>query len=123
MAESPMHARLPREPRYPYRGTMRIMVPFAPWRILISANALNLSSTGVAALLPTNASDAEALLQEGDPYELQLEHDSEELPTPFLQARLARRERTRDGLEVAFSFEAPDVDLMGMVHELSQVKP
>jgi hypothetical protein len=112
----------PREPRYAYDGKIRLMVPFDPWRLLVTLQGLDLSMTGVAARLDVPARkdrhDADALLVEGDPYDLQLEHGADHLAAPFLRARLARRRRTPAGLELAFAFEEPDGDLLGLVHDL-----
>jgi hypothetical protein len=100
------------------------MVPFDPWRLLLTLAGVDLSVTGVGAVLalPPNRQrhEAEALLQEGDPYDLQLEHGDGELPSPFLRARLIRRRKSAAGLELAFAFEAPDADLLSLVHDLGQ---
>lgn len=111
-----------RETRLTYRGPVRLLVPFPPWRLLMTLSGLNLSTTGLLALLPVDmkdAGDAHALLQAGDPYELQLEHDSEHVMAPFLKARLVRTLRTTVGFELAFAFDDTDAGLLGLVHELS----
>lgn len=111
-----------RDTRLPYRGKVRLLVPFAPWRLLLTLSGLNVSNTGVLALLPVDTKDAtsvHALLMAGDPYELQLEHDTEHVMAPFLRARLARSQRTTIGWELAFSFEGTDAGLLGLIHELS----
>ena len=131
-----------REARYRYDGQIRLMVPFDPWRLLLTLHGVNLSISGVSALLARAAATppppviglkdrrpswggegdgsfgAEALLVEGDPYDLQLEHEADHLSAPFLRARLVRRQRTAAGLELAFAFEEPDGDLLGLVHDL-----
>jgi hypothetical protein len=131
----------PRDPRYEYGGTVRLIVPFSPWRLLLSLRGRNLSASGLQARLErasaapmrraassNAATDAaarygaavEALIVEGDPYELQLEHDAGHLPAPVLPARLVRREATPAGLDLAFAFDAADTDLLSLVHELAQ---
>lgn len=113
----------PREPRYPFAGRVRVTVPFAPWRLVISARAQNVSTSGVSAvLLPSKAQGREELLSEGDPFDLQLEHeagDERGLPMPTVAARLARKQKTAAGLELAFAFERPSADLLAFVHDLS----
>lgn len=114
--------RTQRELRLPYRGKVRLLVPFAPWRLLVTLSGLNLSGSGVLTLLSSEGADAQAaqaLLATGDPYELQLEHDSEHLTAPFLKARLVRTQRTTVGWELAFAFEDADGGLLSLVHELS----
>lgn len=122
MKASTYRHRNQRETRFPYRGKVRLLVPFAPWRLLLTLNGLNLSGSGVLALLSSAGKDAaaaQALLATGDPYELQLEHDAEHLTAPFLKARLVRTQRTTVGWELAFSFEDADGGLLSLVHELS----
>ena len=111
-----------REPRYPYRGRLRLMIPFPPWRLLLTLEGQNLSTSGVSARLPEGdaAGGADDLLQLADTYELQLEHDAEHLPAPQVRATLVRRVRTTAGLELALRFETTDVNLLGLVHELAQ---
>lgn len=116
----PTYRETPREPRIPYAGTLRVLLDFAPWKLALSLAGLNLSTTGVLGHLePGDAgSDVDQLLQVGDPYQLQLEHDSEHLPVPVLSARLVRREPTPRGLVLAFGFDAPGSELLGLIHEL-----
>jgi hypothetical protein len=139
----------PRDVRHPYGGAVRLVVPFDPWRLVVSLTGRDLSTSGVAAIwkgqparpaVPAGAraplgaaaariaqaqagkasEEVAALFVEGDPYDLQLEHDAEHLPAPFLRARLVRARRLPGayGLELAFAFEAPDTDLLSLVHEL-----
>ena len=97
------------------------MIPFEPWRLLLSLEGQNLSTSGVLARLSTAdaAGGAEDLLQLYDTYDLQIEHDAEHLPAPLVRGILVRRTRTTAGLELALRFEAPDVNLLGLVHELA----
>ena len=110
--------------RYRYHGKVRILVPFAPWRLLISATALEVSATGVTAFLQVEdgrgeGDDREALLVEGDPYDVQLEHAERDLPTPMVPARLTAREEAPTGFKLTFTFVEPTADLLAFVHELS----
>jgi hypothetical protein len=96
------------------------MVPFAPWRLMITLGGEDLSTSGLRAALPkATGNEVEALLAERDPYDLQLEHDAEHLPAPVLRARLVRRVRTTAGWDLAFAFESSDIALLSLVHELS----
>ncbi len=110
-----------REPRIPYAGTVRVLLDFAPWKLALALDGLNLSASGVLAHLPaTQKTDAEveALLAVGDPYQLQIEHDGEHLPVPVVTARLVRRASQAAGLALGFAFEAQGSDLLGLIHEL-----
>lgn len=40
-----------RHPRFPYNGTVRLMVPFSPWRLLLNLDGENLSASGLKAVL------------------------------------------------------------------------
>ncbi|MCX6105955.1 MAG: hypothetical protein NTY08_09010 [Proteobacteria bacterium] len=121
----------PREERYPYDGQVRVMVNFDPWRLVVTLRGLNLSRTGLCAQLPAATSnetrrenvDAEALLAEGDLYDIQLDHDTSHLPAPLVSGRLVRRARTNAGWELAFTFTASDVGLLGLVHEIKRDSP
>jgi hypothetical protein len=137
----------PRNFRFAYTGTVRLTVPFPPWRLRLTLDGRNLSSSGVQVLLkkpvrrqsPTNYESSpsrrqeatrqdsyneavESLIAEGDPFELQLEHSIEHLPAPVLPARLIRRESMREGTLLAFAFETPNTDLLSLVHELEQLE-
>jgi len=114
------------ETRYAYGGRVRLLVPFDPWRLLLTLRGLNVSARSVSALLMGSGAredltlaETAALLVEGDPYDLQIEHESDALPTPFIRARLVSRNRTGAGLELTFAFEAPDGDLLGLIAELA----
>lgn len=134
-----------RHPRFDYGGKVRLMVPFSPWRLLLSLEGENLSASGLKAhfkkcpsakgesdhtsssrrSLDRGAKEAlaiESLIVEGDPYDLQLEHDSEHLPAPVLPARLVKREKTSKGLALTFAFEEANTDLLSLVHELGQTQ-
>jgi hypothetical protein len=85
---------------------------------------VNLSSTGILTYCAHDEAssgggfgDWSDLLSEGDPYDLQVEHQAEHLPAPYLRARLARRVKHGGGFELAFAFEAPDADLLSLLHE------
>jgi hypothetical protein len=113
-----------RETRYPFTGKVRLLVPFDPWRLLLTVRAVNLSSSGILTYCAHEDGRAAGafgdwpdLLSEGDPYDLQIEHQSDHLPAPYLRARLARRVKHGGGFELAFAFEAPDADLLGLLHE------
>jgi hypothetical protein len=101
---------------------VRVLVPFAPWRLMISLTGLNLSGSGILALHAAGG-DAQALelLAVGDAYELQLEQDDGAFghgTAHGLPARLVRRVRTTVGHELAFAFDGVDSGLLGLVHEL-----
>lgn len=134
----------PREPRYAYGGTVRLLAALPPWRLLISLTGRNLSTTGLQTVLPAatlaRTPDLERFLAEGQYFDLQLEHDIEHLPAILVRARLQRRRRIQasvlgdGGLELAFLFigqgstprGGADVGLLSLVHELclqSQVYP
>lgn len=101
------------------------MISFPPWRLLLTLEGLDLSRSGVSARLtePVAAGQIGTLLVEGDPYDVQLEHDGEHLAAPFVRARLVRRTRTAAGWELALAFETPDVGLLALVHELAIATP
>lgn len=112
---------IPREPRIPYSGRVRLLLDFAPWKLAFSLDGLNLSASGVLAHLAKakeKNAEAEALLAVGDPYQLQIEHDGEHLPVPVVTARLVRRQAEASGLALGFAFEAPGGELLGLIHEL-----
>ena len=120
----------PREERFNYQGQVRVLINFEPWRLVLSLRGLNLSRTGLCALLASGSQDArkqtqdaELLLAEGDPYDLQLDHDTPHLPTPLVSARLVRKARTNAGWELAFTFTGTDVGLLGLVHEIQRGSP
>ena len=115
-----------REPRYPFPGKVRLLVDFAPWRVLLSLDGLDLSTSGVRARLPAAVfaqfEDAEALLQERQLYDLQLEFAADHLPDILLKGRLVRRRRltgVAPGWDLAFMFLGSDFGLLGLVHELA----
>ncbi len=113
----------PREPRYPYGGRVRLLVDFSPWRLLLTLDGLNLSASGLGAVLGPSADkegEARGLLAVGDPYLVQLEHDAEHLPAPVCRTRLTRRVEHAAGLELAFTFDEPAPELLGLIHELGQ---
>lgn len=116
-----------REIRYRYAGKVRVLVPFPPWRLLLTTRGLDLSASGVSALLDPltgvgeNDDDRAALLVEGDDYDVQLESADPgtglDVPTPMLTARLARREPTPAGIKLAFQFVRPTAELLAFVHD------
>ncbi len=116
---------LARENRHRYAGKVRVLIPFTPWRLLLTTRGLDLSASGVSAVLDPvpGTSDADddrnVLLVEGDHYDVQLEDDAADLPTPMLSARLVRREATAAGLKLAFTFQQPNAELLAFVHDLS----
>lgn len=114
-----------RDTRHRFAGKVRVLIPFTPWRLLLSTRGLDLSSSGVSVLLdpvpgiPDHEDDRNVLLVTGDPYDVQLEDDVADLPTPMLSARLVRRDATPAGLKLAFAFHKPTAELLAFVHDLS----
>jgi hypothetical protein len=104
---------------------VRVLVPFPPWRLLMTARGLNVSQSGFAAFLEPPpgtdpyADDRGVLLVEGDTFDVQLEDESVDAPTPMLPARLVRREPTPAGLTLGFEFQQPTAELMAFVHDLT----
>jgi hypothetical protein len=112
----------PRDNRHRYDGRVRLIVQLTPWRLVGTLTGKDISASGLAAFLPVKGNSAgvalEALLALGDPYDLQIEHDQEHLPAPLARARLVRRRDVAGGVELGFSFEEPDADLLSLLHEL-----
>lgn len=87
------------------RGRVRVLVPLDPWRLALSLTPVELDRDRLVAVLPRPPGDARALFHDGDPYELQIEPEGEELPLAGLKARLARVADGPFGLELVFAFE------------------
>lgn len=104
-----------------------MLLDFDPWRLMFHLNGINISETGLLAVLqhPTGAMHGSLPLQEtarlfsaGDPYVLQIEHDCQDLAAPVLSARLRLRRDTASGIELAFAFDRMDADLTLLIDEL-----
>lgn len=117
----------PRDTRHRYDGRVRLVVQLSPWRLVGAVTGKDISASGLGAFLPVknNAAGAalEALLALGDPYDIQIEHRYEHLPAPLARARLVRRRDVPGGVELGFSFEEPDPDLLSLLHELGEGAP
>jgi hypothetical protein len=112
--------------RLEYQGSVRLFIPFDPWRIMINLRAENISSTGLLATLKIKSTDLvenESLICEGEIYDLQLEHDYDYLPSPVISATLIRAVKVRNSYELGFSFTEPDAELLSMLHEIQTVVP
>lgn len=114
-------AHTPRAERFPHDGKVRLLVPFDPWRLMLTLHGANVSQTGAcAALSGPSAREAEPLLAEGDPYELQIEPDRHGtmLDTVLVRGRLVRRRKTAAGLELAFAFEEQTPAMAALLDDL-----
>ncbi|TWW12115.1 hypothetical protein E3A20_03850 [Planctomyces bekefii] len=114
-----------REVRVPYDGKVRLLLPFSPWRLLLTVHGINLSQTGLLAFLSADTKDVTslvALLELRDPVELQLEHDAIYATFPKVTGRLTRSSKSALGYDLAFAFEESDSSVLGLVHELNLLK-
>jgi hypothetical protein len=65
--------------------------------------------------------DLSAILNEGDPYQVQLTSDFDHIESPMLNVRLRRKKFQSNSLKMAFSFEDQNEQLYGLIHELKQL--
>ena len=89
------------------KGKVRVLVPLDPWRLALSLNPVEIGRDHLVAVLPEASEEAKALFQDGDPYELQVEPEGEEIPISGIKAHLRRVVESPFGLELRFAFDEP----------------
>lgn len=121
-----LYQRRMRDDRMLYSGGVKLLLPFGAMQLLLSMQAMNVSSTGILANLPTGRlsrqlkeSLPESLIAVGDSCQLQLEHDFEHFPAAMLDAQLVRRDVHGDRWDMAFSFRIATQELLSLLHNLS----
>lgn len=117
------------KPRFPFEGSVRLLIPMGPWRLLLTLRGGEVSAHDVVAHLESRDfadgdrgelyQDLGSVLAEGDPYELQLEPENDTLPSPRLAVRLGRRQPTARGLELTFFFEEAGEDFTEILQDLA----
>lgn len=87
------------------KGIVRVLVPLDPWRLALSLNPIEISRDHLVAVLPQASQEAKALFHDGDPYELQIEPEGDEMPISGIKAHLRRVIESPFGLELRFTFD------------------
>lgn len=115
-----------RERRLPCPGKVRILCGLPPFQLLLTLPLVNISQSGLALVLNRQgrlAAQAPQLLEPGDPFDLQIEHELESLPSIHINARLARVHPHPEHWLLGFAFQENNPDLLGLMHELTLASP
>ena len=117
-----------RDIRYAFDHDVQLLVPFHPWFLRLCLRGINMSTSGVlTGMNPQNLGpgitlqDLSALLNEGDPYQLQLTSNFEHLDSTVLNVRLRRKIFQSHSLKMAFSFDDQSEQLYSLIHELKPI--
>ena len=89
------------------KGRVRVLVPLDPWRLALSLNPVEVTRDHLVAVLTEATEEAKSLFHDGDPYELQIEPEGDEMPIAGIKAHLRRVVESPFGLELRFAFDEP----------------
>ncbi len=116
-----------RDQRYPYETSVQLLIPFDPWFLRLCLRGHNISTSGLLtamnplALGPgVSLEDLSLLLNEGDPYQIQLTSPFDHIESSIVDVRLRRRQTQSNVMMLAFSFEEQNEPLYSLIHELKQ---